>query len=93
MPVAAQALAAGRIGVEQAEALAKARANPRCGDLLVESAELLVEWCEQLSFDEARICIKRWEALADEDGAHRNRAADEENRRAFVGATDGAVDC
>lgn len=72
--------------------LARAGANPRCGDQLVDAADLLVEWCEQLSFDEARICITRWESLADADGAHRDRAAAEEQRRAFVGIDDdGAV--
>jgi hypothetical protein len=86
IPAAVDALAEGRIGVDQFDELARARSNPRCGDRLADHAELLLEWCEQLSFEESRVCIHRWEALADEDGAHRDREASVEGRSAFVGA-------
>lgn len=84
-PAAAVALFEGHIGVAQFEELARARANPRCGDRLVDHAGLLVEWAEQLSFEEFRVCVRRWEALADDDGAHRDRDASVEGRTAFVG--------
>jgi hypothetical protein len=88
VPVAADALLAGHIGVAQFDELARARANPRCGDQLAERpdvAELLVEYCEQFSFDRSRQCIRRWETLADQDGTHRDREASVDQRTAYVG--------
>ena len=38
-----------------------------------------------MSFEEFRVCVRRWEALADDDGAHRDREASVEGRSAFVG--------
>jgi hypothetical protein len=87
VPGAAAALEEGRIGVAQADELARVRSNPRCGDRLAEDPELVelfVEQCEHLSFDDARTCLRRWESLADLDGAHRDRAANEERRGAHV---------
>ena len=88
VPGAGEALHSGRIGVAQFNELARARANPRCGEQLADDAEMLLEHCEQLSFEASRQCIIRWESLADADGTHRDRDASVEGRRAFVG-TDG----
>jgi hypothetical protein len=85
VPTAVRALFDGRIGVAQFDELARARANPRCGDRLVDHADLLVEHCEQLSFEQSRVCVRRWEALADEDGAERDRDGSVEQRTALVG--------
>lgn len=85
VPAAGAALHDGHIGIAQFDELARARANPRCGDRLVDHADRLLEWCEQLSYDEFCVCVRRWEALADEDGANRDRDASVEGRTAFVG--------
>jgi hypothetical protein len=82
VPGAADALVEGRIGVAQAHELARARANPRCGDDLVEVRELLLEQAEDLEYDDFRNCVRRWEMLADTDGAHRDRDAAAESRNA-----------
>ncbi len=87
VPSAAEALFSGRIGTDQARLLARARANPRCGERLVdqpEEAELLVEQCEQLSYNNAKLCVERWISNADEDGAHRDREISAEHRNASV---------
>ena len=55
---------------------------------MADAADLLLEQCEQLSFEAARTCIRSWESMADSDGSHRDRNASVEGRRAFVG-TDG----
>jgi hypothetical protein len=91
IPDAGEALHAGHIGTVQANELARVRANPRCGDLLADSIDILLEQAEQLSFDDARTCLRRWEILADLDGAHADRAADLERRTATVVDLDGTL--
>ncbi len=91
IPEAGEALHAGRIGVEQADELARCRANPRCGDRLADSADLLLDHAEHLPYDESRACVRRWETLADLDGAHRDRERAVEHRSAIVTEIDGAV--
>ncbi len=86
-----EALHSGHIGTAQADELARVRANPRCGDQLVDSIDVLLEQAEQLSFDDARTCLRRWEVLADLDGAHADREANVENRRASVVDLEGAL--
>ena len=85
------ALHAGHIGTAQADELARVRANPRCGDQLGDSIELLLEQAEQLSFENARTCLRRWEILADLDGAHADREANVANRTATVVELDGTL--
>jgi len=91
IPAAGAALAAGHIGVAQADELARVRANPRCGDSLIDVAPLLLEHAEHLSFEDSRTCIRRWELLADLDGAHRHRAANIDARTALVTELHGAL--
>jgi hypothetical protein len=91
VPDTFHALWQGRIGIAQADEIARARANPRCGDLLADSADLLVGFCEQLDFDDARACIQRWEIHADLDGAHRDRQSSEHRRRAVVTSHDNGL--
>ncbi len=49
-----------RIDAEMAATVAggSARANPRCGDQLVDSIDVLLEQAEQLGFDDARTGLK-----------------------------------
>ena len=91
VPEVGEALHAGRIGTVQADELARTRANPRCGQQLVDSIDVLLEHAEQLSFDNAHTCLRRWETLADVDGAHADRAADVEHRTASAVDLDGSL--
>ena len=65
-------LADGSLGVAQVRELARARANPRCGEQLVDAAEVLVPYAQSLPYEEFRRVVQRWEMLADVDGAHRD---------------------
>jgi hypothetical protein len=91
LPAVAEALRNGHIGTPQADELARVRSNPRCGHQLVDSIDMLLEQAEQLSFDDARTCLRRWEILADLDGAHTDRAANVANRTATVIDLDGTL--
>jgi len=82
VPDTGQRLLDGRIGIGQADELARARANPRCGDELAHVAPMLLDHAELLSFDDLRICVRRWETLADLDGTHRDRERSVANRTA-----------
>lgn len=70
---------AGHVGIAQVRELARLVANPRVGDQLADSEELLLEAAQSLEFADFRIVTSRWEQLADADGAHRDheRAHDE----------------
>lgn len=85
-------LAAGRIGLDQTSELARARANPRCGSKLDESLDVLLDHANRLKFDEFRQVVKRWEILADIDGAHRDRGQAVKARRALIVAGSDGVD-
>lgn len=92
VPGVSDALLRGRIGVAQAHELARVRANPRCGDRLVEVRALLLEQAELLEFDDFRTCVRRWEMLADEDGAHKDRDRSVESRNASAVPSGGGID-
>ncbi|MEM9517507.1 MAG: DUF222 domain-containing protein, partial [Actinomycetota bacterium] len=87
VPGVGEALLGGHIGGGQADELARARANPRCGDQLPASAEMLLEHAEHLSYEEFRTVVKRWETLADLDGAQLDDDASHERRTASVRTT------
>jgi hypothetical protein len=91
LPVVVDTLAAGHIGIAQAEQLATVAANPRCGPLLANSIEVLLEQAEQLPHGDAKRCLDRWVMFADLDGAHRQRELDHERRTATVIELDGTV--
>ncbi len=78
------AVLGGEIGVAQAHELGRAFANPRCGTQLVDVAELMVGNATRLSYHEFRITVRRWEMLADMDGAHRSAEAAHEGRTAGI---------
>lgn len=82
VPVVARAVAEGRLGVEQAHEMARAHANPRCGHRISEVADVLVEAAATLSFEDFRALVRRWEMLADLEGAHASSDAARRNRRA-----------
>ena len=70
LPEARAAAHAGTMGVTQTRLLASVFANPRCTEQLPGSANLLVDHAETLSYDDFAVVVRRWEALADADGAH-----------------------
>jgi hypothetical protein len=86
----AAAFLAGRVGVAQVRELARLFANPRSGDQLPDSEDILLEAATTLEFRDFRVVTSRWEQLADADGAHteHERAHDDRNARCEF---DGAV--
>lgn len=86
------ALHDGHIGSAQANELARLRAHPRVGGQLESASSLLLRHAEHLSFEEFRVVTRRWETLADLDGAERNDEASEARRKASVIELGGAID-
>jgi hypothetical protein len=78
------AVMSGEIGVAQSHELGRVFANPRCGTQLVDVAQVMVDNAIKLSHHEFRITMRRWEMLADLDGAHRSAEAAHEGRRAGI---------
>ncbi len=72
LPACADALAAGRLGVDQVRELARLHANPRCGDQLAASVDGLIELATTHTFEVFKATARQWEQLADADGAHRD---------------------
>ena len=70
IPACADAMRAGRLGVAQARELSRAFRNPRCGHLLVEVIDVFLNVADVVSYDEFVVLVRRWETLADVDGAH-----------------------
>jgi hypothetical protein len=86
------ALRDGHIGVAQATEFARLRAHPRVGGQLDSVSPLLLRHAEQLSYEEFRVVARRWETLADLDGAQRDDDASHERRTATVLEVGGALD-
>lgn len=83
-PSAAALAHQGRFGVAQMGMLARVVANPRVADRLAEAEELLVGHAVTLDAEDYAVFLARWEALADEDGAHQRHERAHRNRRASV---------
>jgi hypothetical protein len=86
------ALHGGHIGSAQANELARLSAHPRVGDQLDAATSLLLQHAEHLSYEEFRVVARRWETLADLDGAQRDDEASEARRKASVMEVGGAID-
>ena len=84
IPEASAAAHVGSLGVAQAHLLAKVFANPRCADQFPASAELLIGHATSLWYDEFALVVRRWEALADADGAHNAHERAHNGRDAHV---------
>jgi hypothetical protein len=91
IPEARSAAHAGVLGLAQAHLLAKVFANPRCAEQLPASAELLVGHAQSLWFDEFAVVVRRWEALADADGANAAHERAHNQRNAHVSLVDERV--
>jgi hypothetical protein len=79
-----EAMTAGRIGVAQCQTLARAFANPRCGDQLLEVMEIMLVHAQHLTHHDFALVVQRWERLADADGTHRDDDAAHAHRRASL---------
>ena len=86
-PAVAAAAHGGLVGVAQLHALARAFANPRCGGQLLHVIDLLIEHAQHLSFDEFNLVVRRWEMLADADGAFRDEESTHRDRTANIVVT------
>jgi hypothetical protein len=91
LPGLAEALQTGRIGVAQAAALARVYRNPRVRDRLVEFAAMLLELAERYCYDDFVIALRRFEMLADADGAHRDRHEQIDGRNVTVTTVGGEL--
>lgn len=91
-PEVGAALHSGRIGIDQVAELARAHANPRCGHQLGRSLHLLLDHAQRLKFDEFRIVVRRWELMADLDGAHEDHGDAVRSRRATLAAGSHGID-
>ena len=63
------AFAAGDLGVEQLDVIARLHANPRVRDPLVDAQGILVEDAQSASYRDFRAVAKEWERLADIEGS------------------------
>src|SRR4029077_10641515 len=91
-PSVGDALLEGHIGVAQVAELARVRANPRCGDRLGEVIDQLVDHGEQLDYRAFCKVVKRWENLADADGAHHDAEITNERRTASLHPVDEGIE-
>ena len=91
VPGLADALHTGRIGVAQAAAMARVYRNPRVRNRLVEFAAMLLELAERCCYDDFVIALRRFEMLADIDGAHHHRDAQLEGRNVHVTVVGGEL--
>lgn len=82
----------GRFGISQAARLASVHGNRRVGDRLPEFAPLLLDDAEHLPFADFSVCVERFVALADADGAQDSRDDAVEHRDAHVRSVAGMVD-
>ena len=90
-PETADALLDGALGLDQVDALARARANPRCGEEIVPFVPIFLGLAPKVGYAEFFEAVRYWERFADEDGAFRERTATIERRRARVAVDDGVV--
>jgi Domain of unknown function (DUF222) len=91
-PSVGDALFEGHMGVAQVAELARVRANPRCGDRLGEVIDQLVDHAEQLPYGALCKVVKRWENLADADGAHHDAEVTNERRTASLHPVDEGIE-
>jgi hypothetical protein len=87
-PEVAAALESGTLGTAQVAELARARANPRAGDEIAEHISQMLQWASKLDFEGFRLVVRRWERLADVDGAHNDAETAHRGRRASLNRVD-----
>lgn len=70
LPAMRDAFRSGNIGVAQVREVARLASNPRCGGEVGGSEQILLEAARALEYSDFRVVTRRWEQLADADGAH-----------------------
>ncbi len=88
LPQVAAVFHGGLVGVAQVRELARVYANPRCGHRLADAVDVLLHHARTLPYPDFVRVLRRWEQLADADGAHQ-RADDAHAGRAATVATVG----
>lgn len=77
-PEVANRLVDGTVGVEQVRALARLSSNRRCAERLFDESEgwiqQLLDYATVMPVANFQLVLNRWEQLADDDGAGRDRA-------------------
>jgi Domain of unknown function (DUF222) len=77
-------LADAALPVAAVEEIGRGYANPRCGDEIEFVIGELAGAAQRFEHDELRRLVRRWELLADSDGAHRDAEAVHDRRNAHV---------
>lgn len=91
-PKAFETLAAGGIGVDEYDTLAAVARNPRCGHQLADVLDLFCGLADQVSHRQFELAVRRWETLADLDGAHREAVDGHDGRNAsWADLPDGSL--
>ena len=84
-PQVGDALAEGRIGVGQVDEFVRIHTNERARPHLDDAAvDMLLGYAQQFRIRDFVVCVDRWLAWADADGAARDEAANVEARNASV---------
>lgn len=81
LPATAAALAAGTLGIAQADRIARAWSNPRVRAELEAAEHHLVVVAERLPYREFDAHLANWERLTDEDGAEDRAERNHRTRR------------
>jgi hypothetical protein len=82
----------GHIGIAQADELARLATHPRVADQYDTVAPQLLRHAEHLPYEAFRIVTRRFETLADLDGAERDDEVSHEHRTATIIELDGSID-
>jgi hypothetical protein len=86
---AADGLLDARTPVANLTEIARAAANPRCGEAIDDQVGHLLNLAERMEFDDLKLVVRQWERLADADGAHRDTSTNHDLRNAHVVVWDG----
>ena len=84
LPLVAAAFAAGRIGWCQVSAIARTWANPRVRALLADQDQAATRLAERLPYLSFSAQLRRWERLADQDGAEDKARTGHDQRNATI---------
>jgi hypothetical protein len=84
LPTVACEFAAGRVGIAQVHEFGRLGANLRAVGSLPDSQAVLLSAAKELRHRDFALVTKRWEGLADPDGAHRRHEIAHEARLARI---------
>ncbi|MEO6123699.1 MAG: DUF222 domain-containing protein [Ilumatobacteraceae bacterium] len=87
VPMLANAVRAGSVGLDQVDELRRLHANQRCRQELQTHGYRLVGHAKSLTFANFRKVLIRWKAHVDPDGTHRDHEVSREKRHVRSGVT------